>query len=289
MSAPRAGSTRFAVRHNSRIAYDPGVNSDAIGLSSNAVILLHDLLADRTTFVAQRAVIVADVRVITPDARGHGASATLANRWYTVAELAQDVLAIMDLEWIFSADLVGHGLGGATAFELARRFGYRVTTLTLIEPALYALLDNDAEPAVVSYRNELRASDRAAADAAYKGLIDKAIDAYLLPRWGSGWRDLVSKPRLAAIRRHAASLSALLPALDAYTIAKNDLRQLLVPTVIVTGQDAQPIDRLSAVRLAALLPVVRVTTVPLSTGVNGPFGGEGAHSLNKVIADSIGD
>lgn len=287
MSAPRAGSTRFALRNNSRIAYDPGtVTPDQ---SATPAIFLHDLLADRTAFAAQRAALSSSNRIVVPDARGHGASATLANQWYTMTELAQDVIAIMDLEEIESAHIVGHGLGGATAFELARRFGDRIASMTLIEPALYGVLDNDAEPAAVGYRNEIRASDRAAADAAYKGLVDKSLDTYLLPRWGSGWRDVAPKPRMAAVRRHAAALTGLLPALDAYTVAKSEVRNILVPALIVVGEDAHPIDRLTANRLAGLLPVARSATIPLAVRANTPLGGTGADALNALLADFIGD
>jgi pimeloyl-ACP methyl ester carboxylesterase len=210
MDAPRAGATRFSQRHNSRIAYDPG---SPPGMDdAPIVLLLHDLLADRGEFAAQRATLASAARVIVPDARGHGASATLANQWYTVAELAMDAQAILDLERVRRAHVVGHGLGAAAAFELARRAPDRVATLTLVEPALYAILDNDPDPAVVGLRNELRANDRAAADDAYKGLLDKALDTYVRPRWGAGWRERVPRPRLAAVRRHAAALAGLLPA-----------------------------------------------------------------------------
>jgi pimeloyl-ACP methyl ester carboxylesterase len=290
MSASRPGGTRFAVRNNSRIAYDPGsASGPGLSADTSTVVLLHDLLADRNALATLRTALGAVHRVISPDARGHGASATLANQWYTVAELAQDVLAIMDLEGVATAHVVGHGLGGAMAFELARRFGNRVATLTMIEPALYGILDNDSEPAAAGLRNELRATDRAAADAAYKGLVDKSLDTYLLPRWGSEWRASTSKPRLGAIRRHAAALSGLLPALDAYTIAKNELRQILVPTLIVTGDDANPIDRLTAARLAALLPVARVEAVSFGPRPNSPLSGDSAAPLNALIAGFIAE
>src|SRR5215204_4230949 len=84
-------------RGNTRVAYDPGSQSDP---NAPAVVMLHALLADRSVFAAQRDVLSSRYRVILPDARGHGASATLANQWYTVAELAQDVLAIFDAEGI---------------------------------------------------------------------------------------------------------------------------------------------------------------------------------------------
>jgi len=288
MSDSRAGGTRFAVRNNVRVAYDPG-HLAAPKRPNEAIVLLHDLLADRSEFASLRVSLAIDLRVISPDARGHGASATVANQWYTVAELALDVLAILDAEGVERAHLVGHGLGGATAFELARRLGDRVITLTMIEPALYSILDNDADPTVTGLRNELRVSDRAAGDAAYKGMVDKALDAYLAPRWGSAWRDGASRQRLGAIRRHSASLAGLVPALDAYVIAKPELRQLLVPTTVVIGENARPVDRLVASRLAGLLPVARIVTLSLGNRAVDRLGGDVGGPLAGVIREAVGE
>ena len=108
MDASRAGGNRFAIRNNARIACDPGKLADAVG---DPTIVL---LGDRNAFAAQRAALGADGRIIASDARGHGASATLANQWYTVAELALDLLAILDLDEVSQAHIVEHGPGGAT-------------------------------------------------------------------------------------------------------------------------------------------------------------------------------
>src|SRR5688572_23544647 len=95
MSTSRPGVTRFATRQNARVAYDPGtpVPGDA-----PPFVLLHDLLADRTAWNPLRDILANHHRVIVPDARGHGASPTLVNQWYTVAELAADLLAVLDAE-----------------------------------------------------------------------------------------------------------------------------------------------------------------------------------------------
>jgi pimeloyl-ACP methyl ester carboxylesterase len=289
MSGSRSGGTRFAIRNNARIAYDPGSFPDSHSEPDPVVVVLHDLLADRSSFTSQRAFFASDARVIAPDARGHGASATLANQWYTIAELAQDVVAILEVELVPAVHLVGHGLGGVTAFEIARRYGERVRTLTLVEPSLFGVLDNDLAAAAVGVRNELRATDRTAADYAYKGLLDKALDTYTTPRWGTQWRATATKQRLGAIRRHAAALSGLLPALDAYTIAKPELRRFLVPTLIVTGDDAHPVVRLTAERFAALLPAVKAISLPLGDRVNSPLSGAAGDALNAAIADLVLD
>ena len=258
MSALRPGVTRFATRQNARVAYDPGASPPGDGIAP-AVVLLHDLLADRTVWGAVRAALAPTYRVIAPDARGHGASASLANRWYTVAELAADVLAVLDAEGIAAAHFVGHGLGGATGVELARRSPDRVRTLALIAPALPALLDSDQDPTARAAATERRSGDRAAADAAYKGLIDQALDRYLIPRRGDDWRGSLAKPRLAAIRRHAPALAALLPALDAYQIDSGDVRSLKQPVFLAPGHDVAFGSRAEQ-RLLELLPDARLAT-----------------------------
>ena len=289
MSGSRAGSTRFAIRNNSRVAYGPGTTPEGVG-DQRAVVLLHDLLFDRNEFAAQRSALGVGSRVIAVDARGHGASATLANQWYTMSELAQDVIAILNLEEITSAHLIGHGLGGAVAFEIARRHPAWTTSLTLIEPSLYSVLDNDASAAEASgLRNELRTTDRAAADAAYKGLTDKALDVYLSPRWGQAWRESTSKPRLAAIRRHAGALSGMLPAIDAYVVPKNELRLFLVPTLLIVGEGSHTVIRLTAERIVAQIPAGRLVTIPFGNRAAGPFSGDGASALNRELAASLYD
>ena len=164
--APRPGLTRFARRGSARLAYEPAGADPA----APAVVLLHDLLADRAALAGLRDVLAGEgYRLVLPDARGHGASAAFANRRVSLPDLAADVLAVLDDAGIESAHLIGHGLGGAVACELGRRASAHARSLTLIEPALPAILDDDPDPAAAAARAEARAADRSAAEAAYLG------------------------------------------------------------------------------------------------------------------------
>lgn len=262
-------STRFTLRANARLAFDPG-RFERQGGDAPVILALHDLLADRTAFSALAATLQETHRVIAPDARGHGTSASLANRWYTVAELALDAEAILEAEQVERYTVIGHGLGATTALELARRSPAAIDAAILIEPDLAGLLDNDSELAARAARAELRTSDRAAADASYKGLTDRALDGYLAPRWGAGWRAGLVPARQGAIRRHAGALAALLPALDAYSIERADLRALDTPALIIESESATTVDALTGERLAALLPsaqLVRIDT-PIGPGID---------------------
>jgi 3-oxoadipate enol-lactonase len=284
MSTSRPGGTRFALRGNTRVAYDPGSQSET---STPVVVMLHALLADRSTFAAQRDALSGRYRVILPDARGHGASATLANQWYTVAELAQDVLAILDTEGVSQAHLIGHELGAAIALAIAQQSPARVASLVMIEPAASFVLDNDPDSQVVAARNESRSADREAGDSAYKGLTDKALDGYLNPRWGLNWRQDITKPRFGAVRRHAGALAGILPALDSFKIDRADLRAITIPTLLVTGEDATPVAHHTAKRLSFELPNARLESIRFGSRPNDPFGGEVAAVLDGLIESVI--
>jgi pimeloyl-ACP methyl ester carboxylesterase len=284
MSTSRPGGTRFAMRGNTRVAYDPGSQTDP---NAPAVVMLHALLADRSVFAAQRDALSDRYRVILPDARGHGASATLANQWYTVGELAQDVLAILDAEGITRAHLVGHELGGATALAIAQQAPERVASLVLIEPAVAFVLDGDPDSHVVTTRNETRSADREAGDAAYKGLTDKALDGYIGPRWGPSWRQEITKPRFGAVRRHAGALAGILPALDAFKIDRADLRAITVSTLLLIAEDTTPVARITTERLASLLPNASLECIRLGSRANDPFGAD-SPDLTRHIEAQIG-
>src|SRR5215218_3942955 len=64
MSNSRPGGTRFAMRGNTRIAYDPGSPPSP---DAPVVVMLHALLADRSDFVTQRDALRDRFRVILPD------------------------------------------------------------------------------------------------------------------------------------------------------------------------------------------------------------------------------
>lgn len=247
--------------------------------------MLHATLTDHSEFIALREELAGRLRVILPDARGHGASPSLQNQWYSVAELAADVIAVLDAEEIESVNLVGHELGGTVAFEIARRHADRVQTLTLIEPELGSVLDNDPHPEMREARAAQRATDRAAGDAAYKQLADRSLDGYLVPRWGQDWRASVTKPRMGSIRRHAAALAGILPALDGYIVERQDAAELATPTLILRDEEAGMLDRAIALRLKDWLKNADVRTATLGDRALGAFRDEEASVLAHFLLD----
>ena len=75
-------------------------------------------------------------RVISYDARGHGASGPAPTSGdYTYPLLADDVLAVLDAAHTERAVLVGNSMGAATAVAVALAWPDRVSALVLVTPA----------------------------------------------------------------------------------------------------------------------------------------------------------
>jgi pimeloyl-ACP methyl ester carboxylesterase len=275
------GITRFAQNDLARISYEID-GSD----TTDVAVLLHATLADRGSFGPLRETLAKWMRVILLDARGHGASAALQGRAYDVADMANDLYAVLEAEGLTRKQdarihLIGHGQGALAALELARRRPDLVTSLTLIEPDALTLLDGEDDVDAIVAREEARHAFRAASEAAYKGLADRALSLYLDARWGPGWSERLSGPRAAAVRRNVLALSASLDALDRYRILREEIMQIVVPTRVVAAATSPATVRQIAQRMGGWLPRGRAVYVAKLPG-GAPFTDEGEAAINLV-------
>jgi pimeloyl-ACP methyl ester carboxylesterase len=275
------GITRFAQNDLARISYE--IDGPEC---SDVVVMLHATLADRGAFGPLREALAESMRVILPDARGHGASAALKDRAWNVTDMANDLFAVLEAEELTRrADvrihLVGHGQGAITALELARRRPDLVASLTLIEPDALTLLDGEDDVEVILAREEARNAYRTASDAAYKGLADRAMTIYLDARWGEGWQERLSRPRAAAVRRNLLALSPSLDALDRYRLLPEDVAGVLAPAGVVAAATSPATVRQIAQRMGSWLPRGRAVYVAKLPG-GAPFTDEGEAAINLV-------
>jgi pimeloyl-ACP methyl ester carboxylesterase len=230
------------------------------------------------------------MRVIMPDARGHGGSSALKDRAFDVTDMANDLYAVLEAEGLVGTGgrlvhLVGYGQGAITVLELARRRPDLVASLALIEPDAVSLLEGDTDAEVVMAREAARSANSAASEAAYKGLADRALSLYLDRRWGEGWAQRLPRPRLAAVRRNVLALSASLDALDRYRVLSEQLGQIMVPARIIAAATSPLAERTVAARLGAWLPRGRTVYVADLPG-GAPLTGPGEVAIN-VIEDWI--
>jgi len=128
---------------------------------------------------------------------------------------------------------------------------------------------------------------RAAATAAAKGQTEQALDRLLAPTYGEDWRDRFSRPRLGAIRRHAAALGSLLGTLADYEPTSAELAAINAPTLILRGTSGPPLVGLMAERLASLVPSARLETIENGNGPLDLADPETGRALATAVLDAL--
>jgi 3-oxoadipate enol-lactonase len=98
--------------------------------SGPPLLLIHGLMVSGEMFETVREPFARRHRVIVPDLRGHGQSRTLPPP-YTVAQLAADVVSVLDNLGLESAAVLGYSQGGAIAQQIALDHPRRCARLVL--------------------------------------------------------------------------------------------------------------------------------------------------------------
>lgn len=96
------------------------------------VVLLHPLALSGQVWDPVVDELTGRYDVIAPDARGHGESGWNRGE-FGVAELAEDVVALLDGLGLRTAHLIGMSMGGSVALTAAGRYPDRVTRLALAD------------------------------------------------------------------------------------------------------------------------------------------------------------
>jgi pimeloyl-ACP methyl ester carboxylesterase len=238
------------------------------------VVLLHGLTATHRYVVhGSRALERAGHRVISYDARGHGASAP--QEPYDYPSLVADLEELLDVLGIERALLAGASMGGHTLLRFALEQPDRVAGVVVITPAW----TEDRDPGLDGW-------DRLA-----RGLRDGGVDgfvaAYDFGRMPPSWRDTVEKVLRQRLSLHEHP-DAVADALEQVPRSEplqsvESLRALDVPAVIVASRDdADPGHPLEiGEQYAATIPGARLVVEPEGES---PIAWRGG-ALSKVIAE----
>lgn len=283
------GTTRFAQNDLARLSYEIDGAQDG-----PPVVFLHATLGDHRTIGDLQRELAPQYRLILPDARGHGASAAVQGRSFTVTEMANDVWSVLEAEGLDGADalpvlLIGHGQGAVTALELARRRPDRFAGMILVEPDATALLDGETDSDVISVREGAREVYRRISETSYKDQGDQALEGYMRYRWGIEWRDELSRPRLAATRRHLGALGPSLEALDSYRILPVELQEIALRTHVITAGSSPAMIEAIGRRMAASMPKSTFRQIG-KIALGAPFGSESMFEvLRPLIASMVAE
>ena len=116
-------------RGDATISYD--VDGDP---RAPAILLINSIGSTREMWARQMPGLMTPYRVIRYDARGHGMSSVPAGP-YTLEQLGQDALAVLDDVGVETAHVCGISLGGLTAQWLGLNAPIRVRSLVLANTA----------------------------------------------------------------------------------------------------------------------------------------------------------
>ena len=117
-----------------------------------AVILIHGYSDSWFSFSRVLPLLSPELRVIAPDLRGHGDSERPPTG-YRIADMAHDVVRLMDALNVPKAVLIGHSMGSFVARKVVELAAARVSRLVLIGGALRA--NNDVVRDLQRAVNEL--------------------------------------------------------------------------------------------------------------------------------------
>jgi 3-oxoadipate enol-lactonase len=240
------------------------------------VLLIQGLGADKHLWTLQRLALAPRYRTIALDNRGAGRS-DKPYGVYSLEQMADDALAVLDDAEVDAAHVVGASMGGVIAQLLALRHPDRVRSLTL------ACTSCRHHP----WRRQLLAEWAETAQAEGMGAMTNAAARWTIgPRSfrrispAIGWLGplALSRPPHA----FAAQVAAILSVSDD---VGEQLEQITVPTLVMVGNQDILTPRGDSEELAERIPTAELVVI---SGAAHGFMVEHATTFNKVLLDFLG-
>jgi 3-oxoadipate enol-lactonase len=235
-----------------------------------ALVLSNSLGTDMRMWDPQVEALSRRFRLVRYDTRGHGRSPVPAGP-YTLAELGQDVLALLDRLEIERASLCGVSLGGMTGMWLGAHAADRIDRLVLCSTAAFL-------PPADAWAQR-------AADVRAAGSTEVVADA-VLSRWLTPAGAAADPERLAWLRAMLVATPAEGYAACCGVIEQLDVRDALAsihaPTLAVAGAEdpATPAPHLQ--KIAAAIPGARLEVLDGAAHLPNL---ERAEELNRLVAE----
>jgi pimeloyl-ACP methyl ester carboxylesterase len=251
------------------------------------VVLLHGLTAThRYVVMGSRSLQRAGHDVVAYDARGHGASDPAPSpEAYTYADLADDLLGVLDDAGLERAVLAGASMGAHTAVRLALEHPERVAGLAIVTPAY----DPEDWPGNLARWDAL-------SDGLRTGGVEGFVKAYGKsdPPTPEKWKatlQTVLRQRLSAHEHQDALADALraVPRSRPFE-TREQLKDIACPTVVVADRDEpDPGHPLAVGELyASLIPGARLVVEDEGSSPIAWQGGQLSKVIAQVAAEAFG-
>jgi 3-oxoadipate enol-lactonase len=231
---------------NGRVEYDD------VG-SGRPLVLLHAFPLSRTMWRSQVEAMQDLGRLIVPDLRGFGGTASGDGN--SVEQMADDVAALLDALRVAQPVVVGGvSMGGYVALAFARRHGPRLRGLILADTRAEA---DTAEGRTNRDKMIAFARQHSAAD-----VIDAILPKMVSPETQQRRPEVVAEVRRIASAQSTAGIIAALEALRDRPDVTPQLAEIKVPTLVVVGSEDEITPPAAAQTLASSIRGAKLATVP---------------------------
>jgi 3-oxoadipate enol-lactonase len=252
------------------------IHYEALGRRGAPVVLLiQGLGADKHGWDMQRFTLARHYRVIAFDNRGAGRSDKPFGV-YSIEQMADDAVAVLDHAGVDAAHVVGASMGGAISQLMAVRHPTRVLSLTLActacrnQPWRRELLERWMETALE------RGMGAMTGEAARWVMAPRSFRR-LLPAFG--WLGPLAMGRPA--HAFAAQVRAILAANDELA---GELYTISVPTLVIVGNQDILTPRGDSEEIAERIPGAELVVI---SGAAHGFMVEHASTFNKILKDFL--
>jgi 3-oxoadipate enol-lactonase len=213
------------------------------------LVLAHSLGANLEMWSPQVAPFSDRWRVLRYDCRGHGCSAVPPGP-YSIAQLGDDVLGLLDAHGIERASFCGLSMGGTVGMWLGAHAAGRIDRLVLCNTAPYF-----GPPELMNTRIDAVRQQGMAA------IVDGVIERWFTPAFRTTDPASVEKVRMTLLTSPVAGYIACCAALRDVDL-RPSLAAIRSPTLVIAGSDDPSSPPATALAIAAAIPGARCIELP---------------------------
>lgn len=239
--------------------------------SGAPVVLVNSLGTVREMWGPQVEPLSKRFQVVRFDARGHGLTPAPLGEW-TVDDLADDIIDLLDGLGLERAHIVGVSLGGATAMRLAARDPERVHRLVLASAApRFGTPDAWRERAATVL------------DSGTAAIAGATMDRWFSPEFRAERPEVVAEFRESFEACDARDYAACCGVLERLDLG-DQVERIAAPTLVAGGADDPSTTAAHAEALAARIPGARLK---LYEGARHLLTAEAAEAFNADLVDFL--